>query len=40
MDSTIFEGDKFEACSKILLEAGYNYEGKDLLMSGVSGTPI
>jgi len=37
---TAFGGDKVEEMGKILVKHGYNFEGKDLLMSGVNGEPL
>ena len=34
---TAFGGDKTVDLSKILIENGYNYLGKDLLTSGITG---
>ena len=34
---TAFAGDKVNDCAEILVKHGFSYNGKDLLMSGVSG---
>ena len=37
---TAFGGDKVKDISEILINHGYNYQGKDLLTSGVTGEPM
>ncbi|KAJ1514349.1 DNA-directed RNA polymerase III core subunit ret1 [Coelomomyces lativittatus] len=37
---TAFGGSKVEDMSKILVEAGYNYAGKEYLTSGITGEPL
>jgi DNA-directed RNA polymerase III subunit RPC2 len=37
---TAFAGDKVQDCGEILIQHGFSYNGKDLLMSGVSGEII
>ena len=37
---TAFAGDKVADCGEILIKHGFSYNGKDLLMSGVSGEVI
>ncbi|KAJ3360877.1 DNA-directed RNA polymerase III core subunit ret1 [Allomyces arbusculus] len=37
---TAFGGSRVEDMSKILVEAGYNYAGKDYVTSGVTGEPL
>ncbi|OMJ79016.1 hypothetical protein SteCoe_21047 [Stentor coeruleus] len=37
---TAFAGDKVTECGEILIRHGFSYNGKDLLMSGVSGELI
>ena len=37
---TAFGGDKVLDVSKILIQNGYSYSGKDMLTSGVTGEPI
>ncbi|EXJ60748.1 DNA-directed RNA polymerase III subunit RPC2 [Cladophialophora yegresii CBS 114405] len=37
---TAFGGSKLEDMSKALLEAGYSYDGKDYLTSGITGEPL
>lgn len=39
-DATAFAGDTVDAMSKILVEFGYNYTGKDILTSGITGEPL
>eukprot|EP00768_Dysnectes_brevis_P005195 gnl/Dysnectes_brevis/3739_a4795_967.p1 GENE.gnl/Dysnectes_brevis/3739_a4795_967~~gnl/Dysnectes_brevis/3739_a4795_967.p1 ORF type:complete len:1136 (-),score=236.33 gnl/Dysnectes_brevis/3739_a4795_967:39-3404(-) len=39
-DSTVFSGDKIEDISRVLLSHGYNYSGKDVLYSGITGEPL
>ena len=34
---TAFGGDKVEDVSKVLIEHGFNYAGKDCLTSGITG---
>nr|ALK02064.1 RNA polymerase III second largest subunit [Wickerhamiella domercqiae] len=37
---TCFGGSKLEDMSRILVEKGYNYSGKDMLYSGITGDPL
>jgi len=37
---TAFGGDKVDEMGKLLVEAGYNYHGKDYVTSGVTGEPL
>ncbi|CDS14512.1 Putative DNA-directed RNA polymerase [Lichtheimia ramosa] len=37
---TAFGGSKVEDMSKILIEKGFNYSGKDYLTSGITGEPL
>jgi len=37
---TAFGGDRVDAVSEILLSAGYSYNGKDMLTSGITGETI
>ena len=37
---TAFGGDSVESCSKVLVEHGYSYSGKDMLTSGITGESI
>ena len=37
---TAFGGDKLEDMSKILINAGYSYDGKEVLYSGITGKPL
>ena len=37
---TAFAGDRVDTVSEILLSAGYSYNGKDLLTSGITGETI
>jgi len=37
---TAFSGDKVEDMSKILIQHGYSYDGKDYLTSGITGEPL
>lgn len=37
---TAFDGDRLEVCAKSLVQAGYNYNGKDFVYSGMSGEPL
>ncbi|OLY85630.1 DNA-directed RNA polymerase III subunit RPC2 [Smittium mucronatum] len=37
---TAFGGSKVEDMSKILIENGYNYSGKDYVTSGITGEPL
>eukprot|EP00658_Telonema_sp_P-2_P025561 TRINITY_DN20299_c0_g2_i2.p1 TRINITY_DN20299_c0_g2~~TRINITY_DN20299_c0_g2_i2.p1 ORF type:complete len:563 (+),score=103.15 TRINITY_DN20299_c0_g2_i2:353-2041(+) len=37
---TIFGGTPIQECSRMLIEAGYNYGGKDYLTSGITGQPL
>jgi DNA-directed RNA polymerase beta subunit len=39
-DATAFAGDSVADLSRILIEHGYNYGGKDLLMCGTTGQPL
>lgn len=39
-DGTAFAGDSLEALSRVLLESGFNYNGKDALISGTTGEYI
>ena len=36
-DSTAFSGDKAEALGRVLISHGYNYRGKDVFYSGITG---
>jgi len=36
-DATAFAGDKVEVLSRILIDHGFNYSGKDTLTSGITG---
>jgi DNA-directed RNA polymerase III subunit RPC2 len=37
---TAFGGDKVEAVSRLLVEKGYTYSGKDILTCGITGEPL
>eukprot|EP00761_Pharyngomonas_kirbyi_P008910 gb/GECH01008922.1/.p1 GENE.gb/GECH01008922.1/~~gb/GECH01008922.1/.p1 ORF type:complete len:872 (+),score=136.92 gb/GECH01008922.1/:1-2616(+) len=37
---TAFSGDKVEDVSRVLVEHGYNYSGKETLTSGITGEPL
>ncbi len=37
---TAFGGDKISDLSKVLIDKGFNYLGKDLLTSGLTGEPL
>ena len=37
---TAFGGDKVQDISKILIEHGFNYAGKDYMTSGITGEPL
>ena len=37
---TAFAGDKVHDMSKVLVEHGFNYAGKDMLTSGITGEPL
>ena len=37
---TAFGGSKVEDMSRVLVENGYNYAGKDYLTSGITGEPL
>jgi len=37
---TAFGGDRVEAVSRILVEKGFSYSGKDMLTSGITGEPL
>ena len=37
---TAFAGDKVEGLSKLLVEKGFNYSGKDTLTSGITGETL
>jgi len=37
---TAFAGDRVQDCSRVLVEHGYNYSGKDVLTSGINGETI
>jgi len=37
---TAFGGSKVEDMCQILTEAGFNYAGKDMLTSGITGEPL
>lgn len=37
---TAFDGDRLDDCAKSLVAAGYNYNGKDFVYSGMSGEPL
>ncbi len=37
---TVFGGDKVADCSRVLVEHGYSYSGKDYLTSGITGETI
>ena len=37
---TAFAGDRVDALSEVLLSAGYSYNGKDVLTSGITGETI
>ncbi|KAL6041665.1 DNA-directed RNA polymerase III subunit RPC2 [Balamuthia mandrillaris] len=39
-EGTAFAGHSVEYLSKILVENGYNYSGKDFLTSGITGEPL
>jgi len=39
-DGTIFGGDPIEEISKVLVQQGYNYAGKDILTSGITGESL
>lgn len=37
---TAFGGDKIADLSKVLIDKGFNYLGKDILTSGLTGEPL
>ena len=37
---TAFGGDKVKEMGEILVKNGYNFDGKDMLMSGITGEPL
>ena len=37
---TAFDGDHLEECAQSLVAAGYNYNGKDFVYSGMTGEPL
>jgi DNA-directed RNA polymerase III subunit RPC2 len=37
---TAFGGSKVEDMSRILIENGFSYSGKDMLTSGITGEPL
>jgi DNA-directed RNA polymerase III subunit RPC2 len=37
---TAFAGDRVEAVSKVLIEKGYSYSGKEMITSGITGEPV
>jgi DNA-directed RNA polymerase III subunit RPC2 len=37
---TAFGGDKVKEMGELLVKNGYNFNGKDLLMSGITGEPL
>lgn len=37
---TIFGGTDIEDCAEVLIQHGFNYSGKDLLYSGITGEPL
>ena len=37
---TAFGGDKIVDLSKVLIDKGFNYLGKDILTSGLTGEPL
>jgi len=37
---TAFDGDKLTVCAESLVRAGYNYNGKDFVYSGMTGEPL
>lgn len=39
-DGTVFSGDRVVDMASILVKFGYNYTGKDVLMSGITGEPL
>jgi len=39
-DATIFGGDPIEEISKVLVSKGFNYAGKDILTSGITGETL
>lgn len=39
-DGTVFSGDPVDAMAEILVKHGYNYTGKDVLTSGITGEPL
>lgn len=39
-DGTAFHGDRIEDCAASLVRAGYNYNGKDFVYSGMSGESL
>ena len=39
-DGTAFKGDSVESCSETLVRNGFNYLGKDLMTSGITGEPL
>jgi len=39
-DGSAFAGDKVEDCARNLVKHGYNYLGKDILTSGLTGEPL
>lgn len=39
-DGTAFKGDSVASCSEALAAHGFNYLGKDLMTSGITGEPL
>ncbi len=39
-DGTAFAGDSLESLSKVLVENGFHYHGKDYMTSGLTGEPL
>eukprot|EP00741_Cyanophora_paradoxa_P012670 tig00020614_g12241.t1 len=39
-DGTAFAGDSVEELSRVLVSHGFNYSGKDLVTSGITGEPV
>jgi DNA-directed RNA polymerase III subunit RPC2 len=39
-NGTAFDGDHVEECARELVARGYNYNGKDMLYSGITGEPL
>lgn len=37
---TAFAGNSIESCCKVLVENGYSYNGRDSLISGITGEPL